>query len=240
MFLWFIPLLVQDLILLIDVLSERQLTSRFVTSKLRRGTFLQPTLLVSPILAVSHVPPELPVFRPTHRQSSKSLTLRLAALGPGPQRPLFTPRRVRFNVNSYFRPLTCCRWLFFGSSLKAWRCFCCFSPRVGWSSSKGCPGSRWRWTHTCWSGWKSWCFSWCRSPGSPLGAPDCGKIFKKFIRIKIWTFWTTSAINLFGWWLILKKNMRTLIKNLIRFFIHVTDSCYSSVICTFKLVNCNL
>lgn len=101
----------------------------------------------------------------------------LAARRSGPRRPLFTQRKARFNASSYFRPPTRCRWLFFGSGLRAWRCFCCFSPREGWSSSTGCPGSRWRWTHTCWSGWKGWCCAARRSPWSPLGAPGFRKIF---------------------------------------------------------------
>lgn len=177
-FSWFVSSLVKDLILLTDVLWGRRHTFRFVTSKPSRGTFLQSTIIFSQILPVSDVPPELPVFRPTHRESSSvflvkifnfyaSLLLDLAHDGPLP---------LILTCESPLRPLTRCRWLFSGSPLQAWRCFCCFSPRAGWSSSTGCPGSRWCWTHTCWSGGKSWCCSGCCSPGSPLGAPDFRKI----------------------------------------------------------------
>lgn len=73
-----------------------------------------------------------------------------------------------------FRPLRCWRWPVAGSSRTAWRCLCCSSPRVQWSSSTRRPGSRWCWTGTWRPVWRGWSRSWRRSAESLLGAPDHG------------------------------------------------------------------
>lgn len=65
-FLWFSSSLLEDLILLTDVLREPSDLLKPST-----GTFLHPTFLVSQTFGAPDCvpPPELPVFRPTHRQS---------------------------------------------------------------------------------------------------------------------------------------------------------------------------
>lgn len=59
--------------------------------------------------------------------------------------------KLSFNSNCLcpvFRPPKCWRWLFFGWSLTAWRCFCWSSPHERWSSSTERQDSRWCWTGT--------------------------------------------------------------------------------------------